>query len=443
MKRLTFLMLFSAFFVIRVDAQSPSNLKRTCLETLEGFLSVKHGEFQAEYNLMPNTALNYNSPSMSPLYNYLYVAKNEKSGKSIIYYNGQMLVRYKYEVRVFRIGSDWRDCVFVVEFVDEDLDEIGYGMETLYAFGIQQNICDSILSVTNDGYVYKLNDVYYHSTFRKGTATAQVTEIVWPEKRIYKETDRALLSDGGVSCRLSEGDSYYCSAGSDQTNIHFYYLYRDKYMPYTVLVVDGRVVELFGEYTDDIFKLKYSYDGRHWMAVANDHFWVDGEMKSVEGYTITDFLITNNGDYIYKAHKNGETDKGETLVMNGEIIRRQVILGHFALNEQQKLRFHFLAAGQWYVYDNGQINSVLKESNSVLYTDDLVDNLAIDKFSSDGMHKLSYVSGMEGVEIDGVRMTKSIPFQVYYDKNAKCFRWNAIERTKDGKTDLVIYTYSF
>ena len=178
------------------------------------------------------------------------------------------------------------------------------------------------------------------------------------------------------------------------------------------------------------------------MAVANDRFWVDGEMKSVEGYTITDFLISNDGDYFYKATKNGEEGKGETLVMNGEIIRRHVIIGHFALNAQQKLRFHFLAAGQWYVYDNGQISSIAKESNSVFYSDDLIDNLAIERCSSDGMHKLSYVSGKEGVEIDGVRVSESIPFQVVYDKKDKCFRWNAIETTSEGKTDLVIYKYS-
>ena len=142
------------------------------------------------------------------------------------------------------------------------------------------------------------------------------------------------------------------------------------------------------------------------------------------------------------ASKVGEEDKGETLVLNGDIIRRQVIVGHIALDAQQKLRFHFLAAGQWYVYEDGQINSVLKESNSILYTDDLIDNLHIDKFSPDGMHKLSYVTGKKGIEIDGVKMTESVPFQVVFDKNEKCFKWNAIETTIEGKTDLVIYSYS-
>lgn len=408
------------------------------MEALEGFLSVNHGEFQAEYSYVPNAATH----SMSTYYKYLYVAKNEKSGMSSIYADGRLVIPYKYTVRPFRIGSTWNDCVFALKYFENDLHEIGYGMEVVYAYGSQQNICDSIISMTNDGYVFKLNDVYYFSTFSKGAATGQTIPVVWPEKRIYKEEDREMLTANGVSCRLSAGDVYHCSVGRDGSNIHFYYLYRDKYMPYTLLVIDGRLIELFGDYTDDNFKLKYSHNGMHWMAVADGRFWVDGEMKSVEGYTISDFLISNSGDYVYKARKNGEEDKGETLVMNGEIIRRQVIIGHFALNAQQKLRFHFIAGGQWYVYDNGQINSVAKESNSVLYTDDLIEDLVIDRVTPDGLHRLTYTTGREGVVIDGVRVTQTIPYQVIYDKNEKCFKWNSIEVNKEGKTDLLIYTYS-
>lgn len=419
-----------------VKAQSPDRLKRVRLETLEGFLSVNQGEFQAEYNLLPNMGTH----SMSTYYDYLFVARNEKSGMSTIYSNGRLLLPYKYVVRAFRMGSAWKDCIFVVKYYETDSYEIASGMETVYAYGMQQMICDSVISVTNDGYVYKLNGEYYYSTYNKSTEKGQTSQILWPEKKSFKESDRAQLSSKSADCRLLEGDVYYACSG--KAALHYYYLYQDKYMPNTVLVVDGEPVELFGEYTYETLRMKFSYNGKHWMAVANDRFWVDGEMKYVEGYSISDFLISNKGDYFYMASKVGEEDKGETLVLNGDIIRRQVIVGHIALDAQQKLRFHFLAAGQWYVYEDGQINSVLKESNSVLYTDDLIDNLHIDKFSPDGMHKLSYVTGKKGVEIDGVKMTESVPFQVVFDKNEKCFKWNAIETTIEGKTDLVIYSYS-
>ena len=442
MKRSVILLLFLALFIQLSKAQSPNNnLSRKSLESLEGFLTVNHGEFQAEYNNTPNMSSQY-TPSF---YNYLYIAKNEKSGRSSIVANGRQLdLKYKYDVRAFRIGSSWNECIVVVKYFENESKEIGYGMEVIYANGLLQRqcICDSIISITNDGCVYKLNGVYYYSTFSQGTNPGQGVEIVWPERRIYKEEDRSILSSRGVSCRLTDGDVYHCSVGSEKSDVHYYYLYRDKYMPYTVMIVDGRVIELFGEYNDEDIRLKYSYSGNHWMAVADGHFWVDGEMKSVEGYTISDFLISNSGDYFYKARKNGEEKKGETLVMNGEIIRQQVIIGHFALNAQQRLRFHFLAASQWYVYDNGQISSVAKESNSVVYTDDLIDNLSIDRLSPDGRHKLSYVTGRKGVKIDGVTVAESVPFQVVYDKEYKCFRWNAIEKSNQGKTELVVYRYS-
>ena len=440
MKRTIILLLFLASFMQLSNAQTPNNLSRKCLETLEGFLSVNYGEFQAEYNNVSNMSAQY-----TPLfYNYLFVAKNEKSGRSNIGVNGKLMFStLKYDVRPFRIGSTWNECIVVVKYFEDISNEIASGMEIIYANGIMQDKCDSIVSLTNDGYISKLNGVYSYRTYSRGTTPSQVYEIVWPERKIYKEEDRSMLSSRGVSCRLSAGEVYHCSVGSEKSDVHYYYLYKDDYMPYTVLIVDGRVVELFGEYTDDDVRLKYSYNGNHWMAVVNGRFWVDGEMKSVEGYTISDFLVSNSGDYFYKAKKNGEEEKGETLVMNGEIIRQQVITGHFALNAQQRLRFHFLAAGQWYVYDNGQINSVAKESNSVLYTDDLIENLPIDRLSPDGKHKLSYVTGRKGVIIDGMMMTESAPFQVVYEKENKCFRWNAIEKNSKGQTELVVYKYSF
>lgn len=440
MRRTTFILLILISLFRWSIAQEPSgNLNRICVETLEGYLSVNPGEFQVEYSLLPNAT----TQSMSAYFKYVYVAKNKISGLSVINSNGTAVIPLDYKVRTFKIANTWNECVFAVKYYGDDVNGVGKGMETIYAYGVLQNLCDSIVSLTDDGYVYKLNDVYYYSTYKDATTSqSQVSQIVWPERRTFKEADSTMLSAGALGCRLSEGDIYHCSMGKDKDNLHYYYLYRDLYMPYTVLVIDGKSVELFGEYTDENFRLKYSNDGWHWMAVADDRIWVDGKMKSVEGYTISDFLITNDGDYIYKASKKGEEGKGETLVMNGEIIRWQVIIGHFALNAQQKLRFHFLAAGQWYVYENGQINSLNKESNSILYTDDLVDGLVIDKYSSNGMHKLSYVTGQKGVEIDGVKVTNTIPFQVVYDKENKCFRWNAIETNKEGKTDLVIYKYA-
>lgn len=437
MKKLFILLIILTGFVQLSMAQLPENMDRVCLATLDGFLTVNRGEFQADYSLLPNVS----TQSVSTYYDYLYVAKNDKNDMSLVFHNGKQVIHIKSVVRPFRLGCRWNDCVLVLKSYEEDLSEIGYKMETIYAYGDVQNICDSIISLTEDGYVYKLRDNYFHSTYKHGAMPAQTKQIVWLEKKAYKESEDAWLPKGDKR-RLAEGDIIHFALNKTKSQNHYYYLYRDKYMPETVLIVDGKVVEMFGEYNDEDIRFKYSYDGNHWMAVADDCFWVDGKMKYVGNYNITDFLISNKGDYFYKATKKGEEEKGETLVMNGKIIRRQVHIGHFDLDAEQELRFHFYSHGQWYRYEGGQISNMTEESKSVYYADDTIGNIAIDRFSADGMHKLSYVNGKEGVVIDGVKWTESVPFQVIYDKNNNCFRWNAIEVNKEGKTDLVLYKYN-
>ena len=99
MKRSIILLLFLASFMQMSNAQTPNNLSRKCLETLEGFLTVNHGEFQAEYNYS-----NMSSPTTPSLYNYLYIAKKENSGRSTIGINGKLMFpSLEYDVRPFRI----------------------------------------------------------------------------------------------------------------------------------------------------------------------------------------------------------------------------------------------------------------------------------------------------------------------------------------------------
>ena len=112
-------------------AQLPDNVDRICLTSLEGFLTVNRGEFQADYNTLPNV----NSQSVSTYYNYLYVARNDKTNMSLVFYNGKQVIHIKSTLRPFRIGCKWDDCVIVLKSFEEDLSEIGYKMETVYAYG--------------------------------------------------------------------------------------------------------------------------------------------------------------------------------------------------------------------------------------------------------------------------------------------------------------------
>lgn len=414
------------------------NLNRMCVTTLKGNMSVKPGEFQIKSTTVPNAA----TQSMQSYYDYLYIAQSENSDISNVYVNGKALLYVKYTVRVFRLGNSIDKCVFVVKVLEDNREDIPYGSEVVYAYGKQQIVCDSVVSMFDDGYIYKMRGGYYYSTYKSATEPSVTSKIVFAEPKKYKTTDRDLV-DFRTDCgNLSVGDVYHYSERVDDIKGHYYYLYRDELMPYTVLIIDGEIVELFGIYTDENFRLKYSFNGKHWMAVADDYFWVDGAMKSVEGYSISDFLIANNGDYYYKASKKGKEDVSETIVKNGELIRKKANVGLFCLNAQQQLKSHFLSGGQCYVYENGDITRKTDEYRSIYYKDDNIKGQKITITSNDGTNKLSYVNGKAGVEINGEQMTSSVPFQVFFDKINNCFSWNAIEINPQGITELVVYRYS-
>lgn len=414
------------------------NLNRFCVTTLNGNLSVKQGEFQIKLTSVPNPT----AQSMQDYNDYLYVAQSDNSDISTVYVNGKALLHMNYSVRIFRLGSSVDNSVFVVKVLERDRNEIPYGSETVYAYGKQQFICDSVIDLFDDGYIYKLRGKYYYSTYKNAMESAATTRIVYPEPKRFVASDRPRIEFGPGCDKLSEGDVYHFSEAALGSKSHYYYLYRDEYMPFTVLIIDGKIVELFGIYSDETFQLKYSFDGNHWMAVAGDYFWVDGQMKSIKGYSISDFLISDNGDYYYTASKKGQEETSETIVKNGNVIRKNANVGLFCLNAQQQLKFHFMSGGQCYVYENGAINCMTDEYSSIYYKDDNIKGQKITITSKDGLNKFSYVNGEEGVEINGLQMTNSVPFQVRFDKYNNCFVWNAIEINHKGTTELVVYRYN-
>ena len=240
--------------------------------------------------------------------------------------------------------------------------------------------------------------------------------------------------------RLSDGDVYHYCYWDNNTQGYYYYLYRDEYMPYSILVINGQPVELFDVYSDEDFRLKYSFNGDHWMAVAGHCFWVDGRMKSVEGFQITEFFVNDEGDYYYKARRNGDEGLGEIIVANGEIIRKDACVGYFNLNARQKLTFHFFSGGQCFVYDDGQITNKTEEFMTFFYEADRIEGLNV-RIATQGKHLLEYVVGKKGLEIDGSKVIETEPFQVVFDSRHNCYKWNCIEPNTEGKTELVIYKY--
>ena len=419
-----------------VQAQSSGTLERIHLFTLDGYLSVKSGEFQAKATSEIDAGVYENGI----YYQTLHIAKNESTGLSNFYLNGQPKWNQRFLIRPFLTTEAWKTGIFVIKYLDKDSPSIGYGMETVFARNVGQEICDSVVSVGDDGFVYKIGKKYFYTKYRSVASGSQPVQIVWPEKMVYGKEGRNVSLPKEDADRLSEGDVYHFCYWDDKAITRYYYVYRDEYMANSVLVVNGKAVELFDVYSDDDVRLKYSFNGEHWMAVVGQYFWIDGQMKFVEGYHISDFFINDEGDFFFKASKNGDKKNVETIVANGEIIRKDAHVGYFNLNAMQKLTFHFFSGGQCFVYEDGDISNKTEEFMSFFYEPDRIDGMDI-KITSNNKHTLEYVTGEAGLSIDGRRIIETKPFQVIYDSKHNFFRWNCIEPNREGKTELVIYKY--
>jgi hypothetical protein len=434
MRKLYFVCLVLMCGFGRIYAQLPENVSRNVIATLETSEVVNPGEFQMELQ----KGVFFDADSENPWFSFIYTQSNRFTGAgNIVVNNVPKVINKEAVVRTYKIAATLEKCVFVIKNMGSSTNSMRHNMEYVMANGILYPVCDSVLYINDDGYVFSMEGNTYYNLFRNSTDNQSHTEkIVWLMKKNYES---GMISGSkekiDALARLSSGDVYY-----ESTEGHYYYLFRDKYMPYTVMVVDNQVIELHDIYDEDNFKFKFSYNGKHWMAVGKQCFWVDGAIKSVEGYCITDFVITNKGDYCYTAYKVGEQDKGEVVVYNGKIIRRNSDVCYFGMNGEGNLKIRFVAGDRYLQYDNEKIVDVTEEMVSVYYPGD-DKSRKVRVLSSDGAHKLTYHHGEPSVEIDGVKVADSEPCYAVFDQRNNAFIWNAIE-TRDMKTELVIYKYT-
>lgn len=416
-------------------AQSSENLTRNVIATLEQNQVVEQGEFQME--LQKGAFFDPNNEN--PWFSYIYRVTNKFTGMSNIMVNNQPKIVYRnVQVRPYKIGATLEKSIFVVKNLDVSNSSMLHNMEVVMAKGITYPVCDSVLYLNDDGYVFSLEGNSYYSLYKDSYNDNQsrIEQIVWLDRKTYvpgttfddkEKTDAfALLSKGDVYFESSEG--------------HYYFLYRDQFMPYSVMVVDNKVIELHNVYDESNFRFKFSYNGKHWMAIGKQCFWVDGEIKSVEGYNITDFLITNNGDYGYIAKRIEGSEKGEVVVYNGKIVRRHADVCYFGMNGEGTLKIRFVVGGRYLQYENENIADVTNKMVSVYYPDD-ESNRIIQVLSDDGDHKLTYRRGVKSVEIDGVKVAETEPCYAVYDQRNNAFIWNTVE-VRDMKTELVVYRYT-
>ena len=441
MKRVLLTIGLMALFHGALVAQTAQNLTRTVLAVVPEKETVEQGAFQMELN----KASDFKVTGEDYWFSYVYTTENRYVDKgNVMVKDRPLIVDRNMQVRTYRITPLLNQCIFVLKNADHDKDDIGYGMEVVRAYGVPHPVCDSVMSLDDDGYVYRLNDQYFYSEYKRVFDNQPKTvPVVWLEQKrfdgnlVNSHPGQVLSPEKKASlARLSKGAVYYESPDG-----HYYYLYRDDYMPNTVLVVDNRVVELFDQYDDKDFRLKFSYDGNHWMAVGQERYWVDGELKSIAGYAITDYVVTDEGHYAYKAYQIGASDRGEVVVVDGQVIRRNAEVCYFGLNAEGRLKFRFISGGRLLQYENEKTSDVTASLTSVYYPGNVMHNRLVTVMSNDGLHKLTYRMDQPSVEIDGEKVSDSAPCYAIFDEKNSMFIWNAIER-KEHSTELVVYKYA-
>ena len=417
------------------QAQLPDHLTRNVLAKVNNNEMVDYGQFQVELL----KTLDYRETTEGYWFSYLFITRNKYNQQQNLLINGNTLfVKRDLRIRPYRVGNTVEQSVFIIKNMDKNANDIGYRMEQVRAWGIPYMVCDSVVDINDDGFIYKQGGKYSYCAYKASEHDQNVTTpVVWLEKKSFNGNDTGMPAEQkAMFSHLPKGATYYESAEG-----HYYFLVRDQYMPHTVLVIDNKAVELFGAYTDDNFKLKFSYNGKHWMAVGKECYWVDGTMRSVDGFTITDFVVTNEGHYGYKAKKNDSTLEGEVVVADGQIIRRNAHVSFFGLNAQGKLKFRFLSGGRYLQYEDEKVTDISGFMMSAYYPDNLMNTEPVTVFSNDGLHKLTYQKDVPGVVVDDVKIIESVPCFALYDERNRSFVWNAIEQ-KGDELELVIYRYS-
>lgn len=433
MKKYLFYFLFIVG-AVQGFAQSSEGLVRNVLVTVPMNEEVSYGEFQVELQ----KTWDFKGNQEGYWFSYLYATHNKFNHNQIIYCNDKPLyVNRDIRLRMYRVSPTMDGTIFVLKSMEQAAKDIGYRMEAVSAYGITYPVCDTVVHIDDDGFISYINDKYQYTKYRSSVEEkVMAVPVVWPERKVYDGNDLGMPAERkALFSHLEKGAVYY-----DGSEGHYYFLHRDRFMPNTVLVVDNNPVELFDVYTYDNFRLKYSHNGKHWMAVGNECYWVDGMMRSVEGYEISDFVVNNDGHFAYMASPKDSDKRKAVVVADGQILRRNAQVCYFGLNEEGKLKFRFLSGGRILQYENGEVADVSSSLVNVSYPNSPFFDRPVVVQSKDGTHKMTYQKDIPGVVIDGERVSESIPCYAIYDEWNSAFIWSAIEESGD-KVDLVIYRY--
>lgn len=434
MKRVFCLLVLLGGILVASYAQKSMHLTRSVLVSVPDNEMVKYGEFQIDLH----KSVDFRSKEEGYWFPFVYTLKNKYSDAcNIMVGENPLIVNRNMVVRTYKIGPSLDKCIFVIKSLEKESNDIGYGMELVRAYGVSQIVCDSILYLDDDGFVYLQGGNSYYSTYRTVYDNQTGKDpVAWLSRKVFDNPSQDYPEEKAAAFdRLEKGAVYF-----DSPDGNYYYLYRDQYMPNTVLVVNNMVVELHDVYNENDFKLKFSYNGKHWMAVGKECYWMDGVLKSVDGFFISDFMVTNDGHYCYKASKLDAPQEGEVVVIDGQIVRRNAKVCYFSLNGEGKPKIRFATGGRYLQYENEKITDVTTNLVSTYYPDNELNGTEVSVLTNDGTHRLTYREGVPAVMIDGEKIAESTPCAAVYDEWNHSFLWNAIE-TRGEKTELVLYKF--
>ena len=161
MKRFFLLLTMLSGLIQAVDAQMPSNLTRNVLfKNIPVYEEVEYGLFQVE---LPK-AVSFSDQAGSFIIPYMCVSSNKYSGTGNIYESGHSVISQRtMKVRAYRMGASMDKSILVLKCMERDAYDIGYGMETVRAYGVFHPNCDSVISLSDDGYIFSQKGKYFYS----------------------------------------------------------------------------------------------------------------------------------------------------------------------------------------------------------------------------------------------------------------------------------------
>lgn len=417
MKRICLFILISIayFSPFKATAQNTDHLTKTPILSIKDYQYISLGEFKVDMS-------DYNNKKF-------VVIRNKNNNETIIIVGNNTPNLYKDSIRILEAGYEPEDVRIIV--TKDDRVNGGEKIEKLVVNN-KTNVYDSIVYVYDNGFILKNDGYYYYKNFNDESKSLY---NILERKKVGKNQNTIVgYEDSVFMIYLPIGHEYYQS-----TLGHFYYLYTDNLIDYTVLVVDGKEYKLNDKNHD--IQLKFSPYGNHWIAVYGNTLLIDGDMKCIKDlHNVRYIHVTDNKIYGYVASSLENSSENDYVIINGNTIVKNVnVVDLFFEEENWSLKFR--KNQYYYKCDKNEISDITDEMNIKYFPQNLTGKESFVVKSTDGKHVLEYRYDRPFAIIDGKNFGNSVPFYATWNEEFNSFYWNTVEEKPGGKSELVIYKY--